>query len=174
MKFRYVGNKCTPRESTKEYTEKKLSKLNRFFSGDCTADVVYTLEKGDRFKVEVTVIYEGIIFRAQSVTDDFMHSIDEVVDLLVRQIRKHKTKLQKRIKNSDFAFEGYEESSNAQEDDGLVIKRKQISVKPMSCEEAILQMNMLGHDFFVFRNEDGNMNVVYCRKDGNYGLIETN
>ena len=96
MKFRYVGNKCTPRESTKEYTEKKLSKLNRFFSGDCTADVVYTLEKGDRFKVEVTVIYEGIIFRAQSVTDDFMHSIDEVVDLLVRQIRKHKTKLQKR------------------------------------------------------------------------------
>ena len=176
MKFRYVSNKCTARDNTKEYTAKKLSKLSRFFSDDdCTADVVYTLEKGDRYKVEVTVVYKGMIFRAQSTTDDFFHSVDEIVDILVRQIRKHKTKLERQIKGSKFVFDEIPDVAleTIEEETGGIIKRKKITIKPMSAEEAVLQMNMLGHDFFVFRDEDGQATVVYRRRDGNYGLIET-
>ena len=101
MQFNYTTKKCNIWDSTKEYTEKKLSKLNKFFSDDCTVYVIYTLEKDSNCKVEVTVEYNGITFRAQETTTDFKESVDRIVDVLIRQIRKHKTKLEKRLRNSN-------------------------------------------------------------------------
>ena len=112
MKIRYVSRKCTAYQDTKNYTEKKLKKLDKFFPEDCEVTVVYTLERDNRHKVEVTAENSGLIFRAQSTTDDFKYSVDEIVEILTRQIRRHKTKLEKRIKkpidseileSSDFA-----------------------------------------------------------------------
>ena len=174
MKFNYVSRKCTARDDTKAYTEKKLKKLERFFTGDCVLHVIYTLEKPNVYKVEVTADYNGLIFRAQASSDDFKPCVDEIVDILTRQIRKHKTKLEKRMKDSSFSFEGYQDNpENEQDEEFKIIKSKNITVKPMTVDEAILQMNMLGHDFFVFREDSSLVKVVYRRKDGNYGLIET-
>ena len=173
MQFNYTTKKCNVWDSTKEYTEKKLSKLNKFFSDDCTVYVIYTLEKDSNCKVEVTVEYNGITFRAQETTSDFKDSVDRIVDILIRQIRKHKTKLEKCLRNSNFDFDfGYTSLDDAEEE-YKVVRSKTVSAKPMSTEEAILQMNMLGHDFYVFKDESNEkVCVVYRRKDGNYGLIE--
>lgn len=174
MQFNYTTKKCNVWDSTKEYTEKKLSKLSKFFSDDCTVYVIYTLEKDNRCKVEVTVEYEGITFRAQETTSDFKESVDRIVDILIRQIRKHKTKLEKRLRVSDFDFDSGYTSLDDAEDEFRIVRTKSIAAKPMSTDEAILQMNMVGHDFYVYRSvDDENICVVYRRKDGNYGLIET-
>lgn len=171
MQFIFSSRKCNLYDSTKEYAEKKLSKLSRFFAGDCTVSVVFTHEKADRFKVEVTADYNDIIFRAQEVGSDFKEAIDVVVDVLVRQIKKHKTKLAKRLRDSDFSFDGY--TADIPEEETKIIKTKSIVIKPMAPEEAVLQMEMLGHDFFVFMDAaDGQTKVVYKRKDGDYGMIE--
>ena len=173
MQFNYTTKKCNIWDSTKEYTEKKLSKLSKFFSDDCTVYVIYTLEKDNNCKVEVTVEYNGITFRAQETTTDFKESVDRIVDVLIRQIRKHKTKLEKRLRNSNFDFDfGY--TSLDDEEEYKVVRSKSVTAKPMSTDEAILQMNMLGHDFYVYRSvDDEKICVVYRRKNGNYGLIET-
>lgn len=173
MQFNYTTRKCNIWDSTKEYTEKKLSKLGRFFSEDCTVYVIYTLEKEDSCKVEVTVEYGGLTFRAQEVTKDFRESVDKLVDVLIRQIRKHKTKLEKHLHTSDFSFGGETSAKEEPEDEYKVLRSKTIDAKPMAVDEAILQMNLLDHDFFVFRKTENNaVCVVYRRRDGNYGLIE--
>ncbi|MDF2686314.1 MAG: ribosomal subunit interface protein [Clostridia bacterium] len=177
MQFIFSSRRCTVWESTKVYTEKKLKKLEKFFTGDCIAHVIFTLEKENLCKVEVTVDYCGIIFRAQETTYDFNVSVDKIVDILIRQIRKHKTKLEKRLRESDFLFD---DSNNLKddkkeiiEDEYKVIRNKNIIIKPMSVEEAILQMNMLGHDFYIFKETEAlNVQVIYRRKDGNYGLLD--
>ena len=171
MNIIYTSRKCTVRESLKEFTEKKLRKLDKFFSSDCTVYVLFTLEKETHCKAEITTEYKGIIFRAQEITDDFKNSVDSCVDMLIRQIRKHKTKLEKRLKDSSFSFgESYE---NTPEEETEIIRTKAVAVKPMSEEEAILQMNMLGHDFYIFREDaDEGIKVVYRRKDGGYGILE--
>ena len=175
MQITYIEKKCNIWDSTKEYTEKKLKKLDKFFAGDCAVHVVYTMEKADQCKVEVTTDYNGLIFRAQETSKDFKESVDRIVDVLIRQIRKHKTKLEKRLKSSnfDFDFDGSAPLPTDAEDEYKIIKSKTIIVKPMSDEEAILQMNMLGHDFFVFKSDDDQIKVVYRRKNGDYGLLET-
>ena len=170
MKYQYLSRKCTVREDVKNYTEKKFAKLDKFFDGACTMHVIYTYEKEDHFKVEATATYDGIIFRAQAEGTDFKYCIDELVDIIVRQIRKHKTKLQKQLKKHDIFAEA--EPEDIPEDEYRIVKKKAFTVKPMSPEEAILQMNMLDHDFFVYKNEDQKMCVIYRRKDGDYGLIE--
>jgi len=175
MQITYTDKKCNIWDSTKEYTEKKLKKLDKFFAGDCVVHVNYTLEKDDQCKVEVTADYGGIIFRAQETTKDFRESVDRIVDILIRQIRKHKTKLEKRLKSSDFGFEqGFSTTDSSDEDSDAIVRRKTVVAKPMSDDEAILQMNMVGHDFYVYRSDDdGKIRVVYRRKAGDYGLIET-
>ncbi|MBQ4628150.1 MAG: ribosome-associated translation inhibitor RaiA [Clostridia bacterium] len=174
MQITYIEKKCHIWDSTKDYTEKKLKKLEKFFAGDCVVHVIYTLERDDNCKVEVTADYSGIIFRAQETTKDFRESVDRIVDILIRQIRKHKTKLEKRLKASDFTFESGFSSAVEEDDEETIIRRKTIVVSPMSEEEAILQMNMVGHDFFVYRSDaDNRICIVYRRKDGNYGVIET-
>jgi putative sigma-54 modulation protein len=180
MQFIFSSRRCTVWESTKAYAEKKLKKLEKFFTGDCIVHVIFTLEKENLCKVEVTADYCGIIFRAQETTSDFNVSIDKIVDIIIRQIRKHKTKLEKRLRDSDFIFEDENALKEANgeikqvvEDEYKVIRKKNILIKPMSVEEAILQMNMLGHDFYIFKDADvQNVKVIYRRKDGNYGLID--
>ena len=173
MTFNYVSKKCTAREETKAYTEKRMKKLEKFFTGDCDVHVVYTLEKANLFKVEITADYNGLIFRAQATSNtDFKPCVDEIVDRLISQIRKHKTKLEKRMKDGMFIFEETTVSEET-EDEYKIIRNKFIKVKPMADDEAIMQMDLLGHDFFVYTGESGNVRVLYKRKDGNYGLIET-
>ena len=171
MTYQYVSRRCTVRDDTKAYTEKKFKKLEKFFEGDCVVHVVFTYEKEDRFTVEVTVDYGGLIFRAQATDTDFKYCIYDIVDLLIRQIRKHKTKLSKRLKDSSFVFDSPVE--NEPEDSYRIVRSKTVSAKPMSPEEAILQMNLLGHDFFIFRTADERVAVLYRRRNGDYGLIET-
>jgi len=171
MKFKFVSKKCTAREETKQYTEKKLGKLEKFFSGDCTMNVVYTLVRENLFSVEATANYGGLIFRAQATSNtDFKPCIDEITDVLIRQIRKHKTKLEKKIKDVNISFDV---AADEPEDEYNIVRNKTVTVKPMTDEEAILQMNMLDHDFFIYKSDDGVMKVMYRRKDGNYGVLET-
>ncbi len=173
MNITVIGRKCTPRESFKERTEKKLAKLDKFFSDEADAKVTATVEKSSQ-AVEITVNSNGMIYRAQSKANELNDALDSCVDLLVRQIRKNKTKLEKRIRTG--ALEDYIDD-NASEDvveekEFDVIRKKTINVKPQSVDEAILQMNMLGHSFYMFRNaEDGVISLVYAREDGGYGLI---
>lgn len=168
MKIKYVSRKCSAYQDTKDYTEKKLKKLDKFFDEGCEVTVVYTLEKDNRHKVEVTAENAGLIFRAQSTTDDFKYSVDEIVEILTRQIRRHKTKIEKRIKKSiDKSYL----DANFAEEEFEVVRTKEIVTKPMTDDEAILQMNLLDHNFFVYRDENSNTKIIYRRKDGKYGII---
>lgn len=169
MNITVVGRKCTPRESFKERAEKKLQKIERFFGDNASAKVTATVEKSSQ-SVEITVYNDGMIFRAQERAENMNDALDGCVDLLVRQIRKNKTKIEKRLKSG--AFDAFGTDVDEEKDFELV-RTKTISVKPQSVDEAILQMNMLGHEFYVFRNSANNIiSVVYRRADGGYGLIE--
>ncbi len=172
MKITIVGRKCTPRESFKEHSEKKLSKLEKFFgdSENVEAKVTATVEKSSQ-AVEVTVNNDGMVFRAQERAENMNEALDKCVDTLIRQIRKNKTRVEKKLKNSKFdAIESDEEIY--EEKDYEVVREKTILLKPQSVEEAILQMNLVGHQFYLFLNEkSGGINAVYRRSDGGYGLI---
>lgn len=170
MKFVYVSRKCSVREDTVAYTEKKFAKLDKFFGEDCEVHIVFTYEKENRFTVEATANDRGMIFRAQATDEDFKYCIDDIIDILIRQIRKHKTKLEKKMKGRDFAF--VPQTTDVAEDDYQIIRSKKIIAKPMTAEDAILQMDLLGHDFYIFRSTDEKVCVVYKRRDGGYGLIE--
>ena len=128
MTFNYVSKKCTAREETKTYTEKRMKKLEKFFTGDCVVHVVYTLEKANFFKVEITVDYNGLIFRAQAASNtDFKPCVDEIVDRLISQIRKHKTKLARRMKESVFTFEDAKAPEETEEE-YKIIRNKLIKI----------------------------------------------
>lgn len=173
MKITITARKLNLKDSFKERVEKKLSKFNKFFGDDADANVTVTLEK-NRQTVEVTIKYLGYIYRAEETAEDMEDALDVVVERLARQIRKNKTRLERRVKTaidiSDFA------PIVPEEDDEIkynVVRSKHFNVKPMDVEEAILQMNLLGHEFYMFRNMETNeINVVYQRKNGDYGLLE--
>ena len=176
MKFTYTGRKLEITDDLKKYTEKKLGKLDKFFQNDAEASVVCHTERG-RYTAEVTVRCANMYFRAQNTANDMYAAIDDIEDMIERQIRKNKTRLEKRLRAGAFerevapaaAEEAYEE------EEYNLIRRKRFAIKPMTTEEAILQMNLLGHEFYAFKNaEDENRYcVVYKRKDGGYGLIES-
>lgn len=173
MNITVIGRKCTPRDSFKERAEKKLAKLDKFFGDEATAKVTATVEKTSQ-TVEVTVNNNGILYRAQNKGNELNEALDGCIDLLVRQIRKNKTRLEKKLHTGAFdsltAEPGEEPVEEETEFD--VVRIKTITVKPQTVEEAILQMNMLGHSFYLFRNAaDGNISLVYSREDGGYGLI---
>ena len=170
MNITVVGRKCTPRDSFKERADKKLAKLDKFFGDNATAKVTATVEKKYQ-TVEVTVENNGMFFRAQAKADNMNDALDECVDLLIRQIRKNRTKLEKRFRSGAVAEidapDDIEEETQFE-----VVRTKVIPLKPQSVEEAILQMNLLGHTFYMFRNSaDGTVALVYSRDDGGYGLI---
>ena len=176
MKFQYSEKKVKLPGNVHAYAEKKVMKLARFFEEDAEALVVFSVEK-DRNKVELTVHGAGTWFRASESTSDMFASIDATVSTIERQIRKNKTRLSRRLKKDAFSRTVQEETSfvpDATEDDLSITKVKSFYFKPMTREEAVLQMNLLEHDFFAFRDEDngGSFAVVYRRKDGGYGLID--
>jgi putative sigma-54 modulation protein len=175
MKVIVSGKNVTVTNPLKEYAEKKVGKIGRFFEGDVEAQVTLNVEK-DRHIVEVTIPVNGMILRGETETHDMYSSIDMVVDKLEKQIEKYKTKIARSLRKTPLKFDGGNgESINIvkTENEPKVVRVKRFAIKPMDLEEAVMQMDLLGHDFFVFSNSDTNeVNVVYKRKDGNYGLIE--
>lgn len=173
MKFLFTGKNTTVSDAMRERAEKKIGKYAKIFRPDTETHVTFTLEKG-RNRAEVTISSKGLFIRAEETTEDMYSSIDRVTEKLERQIRKYKTKLGKRIHQDAMVSENFSiEEPVFEEEDLQVVKSKKFPLKPMDVEEAILQMNLLGHSFFVFSNSsDENVNVVYKRKNGSYGLIE--
>ncbi|MBQ2941340.1 MAG: ribosome-associated translation inhibitor RaiA [Clostridia bacterium] len=174
MKVIISGRRIEIEERLKELIEKKLSKLDKFFREDAEAKVTLTGEKGDRSVMEVTVFSGGMIYRAEENTDDAYTAIDKVVTVIERQIRKNKTRLEKRLRENAFDASNFETGTETEEEKEFnVVKQKKIALKPMSTEEAILQMNLLGHAFFVFKDAvTEETKLVYKRNDKDYGLIE--
>lgn len=171
MNITVIGRKCTPRDSFKERVDKKLSKADRFFASEADAKVTATVEKSYQ-QVEITVTNGSMVFRAQERADNLDDALDNCVDNLIRRIRKNKTKLEKRLRNGAFDNIPADEDV-AEELDFEIVRTKAVAVKPQSVEEAILQMNMLGHEFYMFTNSATNaISLVYKRKDGGYGLLE--
>ena len=175
MKFQYSEKKVRLPGNVHAYAEKKVMKLARYFEEDAEALVVFSVEK-NRNKVELTVHGAGTWFRASESTSDMFASIDAAVGTIEGQIRKNKTRLARRLKQDAFVRTVQEETSFApelEEDDLSITRVKSFYFKPMTREEAVLQMNLLGHNFFAFRDEDngGAFTVVYRRNDGGYGLI---
>ena len=175
MKFQYSEKKVKLPGNVHAYAEKKVMKLARFFEEDAEALVVFSVEK-DRNNVELTVRGAGTLFRAHESTSDMFASIDAAVGTIERQIRKNKTRLARRLRQDAFS-RTVEETSFAPEEpeeDLKIVRIKQFPMRPMRREEAIMQMNLLNHSFFAFRDEDngGCFAVVYRRNDGGYGLID--
>ena len=172
MKIAYTARKVNLKDNFKELCEKKLSKFNKIFSEDATTSVVVTLYK-NRQTVEVTVSDNGMIYRAEDTQDEMNDALDKVVDILGRQMRKNKTRLSRRLRDNTADFTAILPDEDIEDEEEFDIRYKTIPVKPISVEEAILQMNMLNHDFFVFINAETNeTNVVYKRKGNTYGLLE--
>lgn len=176
MNFTFNARKMDVTDVLKAYAEKKLSKLDRFFANDSDAVVVFSSERG-RYTSEVTVRSSNLLFRAQHTATDMYAVIDEIEEKIERQIRKNKTRLEKRLKNGAFEREVGAESvaEEEAEENYDVVRVKRFALKPMDVEEAILQMNMLDHEFYVFKNinDENRVCVVYKRNDGGVGLIES-
>lgn len=172
MKYIFLSKGFNLSEDSKQMITKKVNKLAKFFTDETEAHVTTTHIKQKQV-VEVTIIHKGLTLRAEAITEDIISSIEKVVDTIERQIQKHKTRLQKKLHLPAFTQEFNLLSEEEEEKDFKVVKSKKFNIKPMNIDEAILQMNLLGHVFFVFTNVDSNStNVVYKRKDGDYGLIE--
>lgn len=176
MKFHYTEKKVSLPENVHKYAEKKVMKLERFFGDDADALVTFSVEK-NRNQAEITVHAANTIFRASESTSDMFASIDLAVSSIERQIRKNKTRLAKRLRQDAFVRSADETSfapEEPEESNFELIRTKKFNMKPMTRDEAILQMNLLDHTFFAFRDLDqsGAFAVVYKRTDGGYGLIE--
>ena len=176
MKFQFREKKIKLPGNVHAYAEKKVMKLARYFEEDAEALIVFSAEK-NRNKVELTVHGAGTWFRASESTSDMFASIDAAVGTIEGQIRKNKTRLARRLKQDAFVRSVQEETSfvpESAEDDLSIVKAKKFYFKPMTREEAVMQMNLLGHTFFAFRDEDngGTFAVVYKRNEGGYGLID--
>ena len=169
MKITVVGRQMNVYEDMKALIEKKLSKLDKFFAAEPDATVTLSCKHIDR-NIEITISAAGTLFRSEVRGDSFRDALDDAVSNIERQIRKNKTRLAKRLRETIPEDEFF---APEDEDQEVIIRTKEFSIKPMSVEEAILQMNLLGHSFFVFREDDGSgrVCVVYARRDGDYGLI---
>lgn len=174
MKTIITGKNIEVTEALKERVIKKIGKLDKFFNSETEAHVTLSVQR-TRQIAEVTISFNGIVLRAEEPNDDMYTSIDRTVDLLERQIRKNKTRLERKLHDNNFRVENFKFPEEViEEEEFKVVKSKRFAIKPMDVEEAILQMNLLGHEFFMFYNsENKQVNVVYKRKDGNYGLIES-
>ena len=170
MKLQITAKKMQVPQTFNEYADKKLTKLDRFFGDEADAKLTVSTLKDDII-IELTVKYENLIFRAEQRAKDKNDALDACVDKIIRQIRKNKTKVEKRLKAN--AFDVQESETIEEQSRYEIIKRKKFTLRPMNEEEAILQMNMLDHNFFMFKNGDTcEINVVYKRDDGNYAILE--
>ena len=176
MKVTVIAKNIELTPSLKEMVERKISKLEKYFGPDVEARATLSVQK-NRQRIEVTIPFNGVILRGEEVTDDMYKSIDLVEEKLVRQIRKQITKLSRKNNSGSLRYPEFNslefKHADADEDTLRIVKTKSFNVKPMSADEAVLQMELLGHSFFVYQDADtNNVSVVYKRKDGNYGLIE--
>lgn len=173
MNINIRGKKLELTDAIKNYVEEKIGRIDKYFKNknDITANVLVKI-RGNKQVVEVTINTHGLILRGEETNDDLYAAIDIVSDKIERQIRKNKTRMHKKIhkekiQDFDLSFESLDE------EELQIVKRKTLDIKPMSEEEAILQMELLSHSFFVFKNANTDyVNVIYKRKDNNYGLIE--
>lgn len=173
MTFTFTGKKYEVTDELRSYAEKKIGKIDRLFRTESDASVTFSTSRG-RYTAEVTIRNNGMIYRVSEVTSDMFASIDSAVAAIERQVRRNKTRLEKRLREG--AFERTAEVAPEEEEepeDFKIVRSKRFSIKPMTPEEAVLQMELLGHEFFAFRNEDedGVFAIVYKRKNGGFGLI---
>lgn len=174
MKLIITGKNFSVSEQLNNTIESKFGRLEKYFSGEIEVYVTLEVEKS-RHSIEVTIPVRGTILRAEETTNDMYSSIDNVIDKLSMQIAKYKTKLQKKYKeHSEFRFDQISDEYS-EDNEKKVVKSKKFDIKPMNIEEAIMQMELLGHNFFVYINaETDSVNVLYKRNDNQYGLLEPN
>ena len=174
MKITFVGRQMSVRDSLKSMVEKKLAKFDRFFREDAEATVKFGYVR-DLDRLEITISADGTLYRCEKEASTFEIALDECMDAIERQMRKNKTRLERRLREGAFApavSAPAEEMEPVEEEGDFVIRTKEFTIKPMTPEEAILQMNLLGHSFFMFRDaETEEILLVYKRKDGAYGMI---
>ena len=177
MKYNIRGDKLEVTDAIGNYVESKLDRLNKYFKEDDILANVLLKVRGNSQIIEVTIPTDKFILRSEEADKDLYAAIDLVTDKLERQIRKNKTRLNKqnfdnKFKELNFDYEINDDEETTENE--AIVKRKKLEMKPMDEEEAILEMNLLGHEFFVYKDmHTDNINVLYRRKDGNYGLIET-
>lgn len=174
MKITVSGKNIQITEGLRGAVESKLAKLEKYFKPEVEVNTTLSVQK-NRHIIEVTIPFNGVILRGEEANDDMYVALDLVTEKLIRQIRKQKTKLERRKHSGDSlryqVLKGFDKENGEKE--GEIVKTKKFAMKPMSDEEAILQLELLGHNFFVYKNADTDeVNVLYKRKDGNYGLIE--
>ena len=175
MMLNIRGSKIKVTAAIKEYIEEKIGRLDKYFDNpnEITANVVIKV-KGKDQTVEVTIPTKKFILRGEVTSNDLYAAIDLVSDKLERQIRKNKTRIKKKIDKTNIEFNFDFKVEKDEKNESKIVKRKDIEMKPMSEEEAILQLELLGHSFFVFKNVKTNeVDVLYKRNDGDYGIIET-
>jgi len=171
MKITVVGRQMSVRDSLKALVEKKLSKFDRFFDEEAEATVKFGHVR-DLERLEITISAGGTLFRCEETSSTFENAMDECIESIERQLRKNKTRLERRLRAGAFAPENFDDSAPLPEEENSVLRVKTFRLKPMTPDDAILQMNLVGHDFFVFRNSENDATcVVYRRHDGSYGLI---
>ena len=176
MKLTMTGKQIELTQALKDRIEDRFSKLDRYFHKETEATITLSVQR-EKQVVEATVYSGSLIVRVEEATDDMYISIDNAVDILERQLRKHKTRIEKKLKKDNFEAAALAQipfnEAIEEEKEFNIVRTKRFATKPMSPEEAILQMNLLGHQFYIFSNaETGESNVVYKRKNGDYGLIE--
>ena len=175
MKFTFAEKRMDSSEDLRAYAVRKVGKLDRLFKTEAEASVTFSIERG-RYLAEITIRSNGMLYRASELTNDMYASVDSGVAAIERQIRRNKTRLEKKLREGALERDEVPSFMPAEEEadeEFNIVRSKRFSIKPMSKEEAILQMNLLGHEFFVFKNmeEDEAISVVYKRKQGGYGLI---
>lgn len=172
MKITVVGRQMSVRDSLKDLVMKKLSKFDRYFDEEAEATVKFGHVR-DRERLEITISAAGTLFRCEEESSSFENAMDECIESIERQIRKNKTRLERRLRAGAFVPSASDTEETAiEEDENTVIRTKTFRIKPMTTDEAIMQMNLLGHSFFVFRDADTeHTSVVYRRHDGQYGLL---
>ncbi len=175
MKCKIRGEKIKITAAIQDYIETKLSRLDKYFKEtDVEANILIRI-RGKEQIIEVTIPYDKYTLRSEERKDDLYAAIDLVIDKLEGQIRKTKTKLKKQVKKNDDFFNFDYELTKEEKKESKIVKRKTLEMKPMDEEEAILELELLGHDFFIYKDSHSNeTNILYKRKDGNYGVIETN
>ena len=172
MKFVISGKNIEITERLRRQVEEKLGKLERYFTPDTQVNVTLSVEK-DRQKIEVTIPMKGTIIRSEQVSSDMYMSIDLVEEVIERQLRRYKTKLVDRHQAGGSLQKAFLDQDDGEDEEIRILRTKKFDIKPLYPEDACVQMELLGHSFFVFVNaETGATNVVYKRKDGAYGLIE--
>lgn len=171
MKVNIIGRQLNVWDEMKQTIENKLEKLGKYFSDDCTATVTLSGKRNQKC-LEITIVAAGTIFRSEVEDETFRNALDRAVYAIERQIRKNKTRLERRLRKGAFTEAYSDTGEDFEEETEFRIRRKSFPIKPMSVEEAIMQMNLIEHEFFVFKDEHTNqISVVYKRQDGDYGLI---